>query len=114
MGAAFNLKDMVLENRGIRKPNESLWSKVLEAHRQSKRKLMRIKKKRILMKRRAIRDGSKKKLVDGIEKRVRTLKKLIPNTESETLEGLFRDTADYIISLHIRVGIMQIMVNALS
>ncbi|KAM0027995.1 putative transcription factor IBH1-like, bHLH domain-containing protein [Helianthus debilis subsp. tardiflorus] len=50
-----------------------------------------------------------------IEKKVRTLKKLIPTGNSSVgLDGLFRDTAEYISNLQMRVSIMQAVVNALS
>lgn len=66
---------------------------------------------RILMKRVA-RLGSKKP-ANGIVRRVRTLKRLIPNSESMGLDGLFQETADYILSLQMRVRAMQVMVNVL-
>ncbi|KAK4768231.1 hypothetical protein SAY87_003372 [Trapa incisa] len=51
-----------------------------------------------------------------IEKRVRMLKRLVPNIDQRRvgLEGLFVDTADYILSLEARVRTMQIMVDRLS
>ncbi|KAF2325060.1 hypothetical protein GH714_022512 [Hevea brasiliensis] len=55
-------------------------------------------------------EGSGSKAANGIHRRVRTLKKLIPNSEAEGLEGLFRDSADYILSLQMIVKVMQIMV----
>ncbi|CAN0885333.1 Transcription factor UPBEAT1 [Linum grandiflorum] len=51
----------------------------------------------------------------GVERRVRALKKLIPNGESMgTVEGLFRETADYILGLEMRVRLMQIMLQGLT
>ncbi len=67
---------------------------------------------RILMKRVA-RLGSRKQ-ANGIERRVKTLKKLIPNGDSMGLDGLFKETADYILSLQMRVRAMQVMVNVLT
>ncbi|KAI4295149.1 hypothetical protein MLD38_040604 [Melastoma candidum] len=49
-----------------------------------------------------------------IARRVRTLKSLVPNGESMGLEGLFRETADYIACLEMRVRAMQIVVDALT
>ncbi|KAJ9171704.1 hypothetical protein P3X46_015028 [Hevea brasiliensis] len=59
-------------------------------------------------------ERSRSKAANGIRGRVRTLKKLIPNSESAGLEGLFRETADYILSLQMRVKVMQIMVKVLT
>ncbi|KAJ6940796.1 transcription factor UPBEAT1 [Populus alba x Populus x berolinensis] len=69
---------------------------------------------RILMKRRARAEGSTMRAGYGIERRVRTLKKLVPDSESMGLDGLFRETADYILSLQMRVRVMQIMVKVLT
>lgn len=49
-----------------------------------------------------------------IEQRVRTLKTLIPNGESMGLEGLFQETAEYILSLEMRVKMMQMVVDMFS
>ncbi|XP_059440456.1 transcription factor UPBEAT1 [Corylus avellana] len=69
---------------------------------------------RVLMKRMA-RVGSRKHANAAVGRRVRTLKRLIPNGESMgSLDGLFREAADYIFSLQMRVRVMQIMVNALT
>ncbi|EEF47237.1 transcription factor, putative [Ricinus communis] len=70
--------------------------------------------RRVLMKSRAGVRGYRSNTATGIHKRVKTLKKLIPNSESMGLEGLFRETADYILSLQMRVNLMQIMVKVLS
>ncbi|KAJ4872394.1 Transcription factor UPBEAT1 [Raphanus sativus] len=52
----------------------------------------------------------------AIHKRVKTLKKLVPNTKSssEGLEGLFMQTADYILALERKVRVMQTMVQVLT
>lgn len=51
----------------------------------------------------------------GIQRRVRTLKRLIPNSdESIGLDGLFRETANYILSLQNRVSVMKVMVDVLT
>ncbi|CAN0885329.1 Transcription factor UPBEAT1 [Linum grandiflorum] len=43
------------------------------------------------------------------------VEKLIPNGESMgTVEGLFRETADYILGLEMRVRLMQIMLQGLT
>lgn len=43
------------------------------------------------------------------------LERLIPSRDhSAGLEGLFRDTADYILSLQGRVRVMQMMVDMLA
>ncbi|EXB28564.1 hypothetical protein L484_009723 [Morus notabilis] len=69
--------------------------------------------KRIVMKRRRL--GASRRRANGVVRRVRTLKRLIPNSESVgTLDGLFRETADYILCLQMRVRVMQIVVKVLS
>ncbi|GMI99757.1 UPBEAT1 [Hibiscus trionum] len=67
----------------------------------------------VVMKRRAVREGSRS-LANPIVKKVETLKTLIPNHDSKGLDGLFRDTAEYIVSLQMRVRVMQIMVKVLT
>lgn len=70
--------------------------------------------KRVLMKRRRL-GASRRRNGNGIVRRVRTLKRLVPKSgNSEGLDGLFRETADYILSLQMRVRVMQIMVKVLS
>lgn len=50
-----------------------------------------------------------------MERRVRILKKLIPANSGESgLDNLFRETADYILALQLRVKVMQVMVDVLS
>ncbi|KAE9618351.1 hypothetical protein Lal_00047543 [Lupinus albus] len=66
--------------------------------------------RKIVMKKRV---GSRRG-VKGIQRRVRTLKRLVPNSESLELDGLFTETADYILALQTRVRIMQVMVNVLT
>lgn len=71
----------------------------------------------ILMKRRYRLQGSTRPAANVSEKRVRVLRKLVPSTKEyseEGLDGLFRDTNDYILALEMRVKVMQIMVKALS
>ncbi|XP_010507911.1 PREDICTED: transcription factor UPBEAT1-like [Camelina sativa] len=51
----------------------------------------------------------------AIHRRVKTLKELVPNTKtSEGLDGLFRQTADYILALEMKVRVMQTMVQVLT
>ncbi|KAK7379829.1 hypothetical protein VNO78_34354 [Psophocarpus tetragonolobus] len=87
-----------------------LWSKVLAAQfkRGTRRSVRR--PRRVLMKRRT---GSGRGS-NGIRRRVRTLKSLVPNCDSLGLDGLFRETANYILSLQTRVRVMQVMVKILT
>ncbi|KAJ0239946.1 Transcription factor UPBEAT1 [Hirschfeldia incana] len=51
----------------------------------------------------------------SIDRRVKMLKELVPNTKpSEGLDGLFRQTADYILALEMKVRVMQTMVQVLT
>ncbi|KAJ7973090.1 transcription factor UPBEAT1 [Quillaja saponaria] len=94
--------------------------KLVLAARTMRRRQARIKRGPvgILMKRRrACLEGSRRRgrTTNGIKRRVRTLKKLIPTSDdSMGLDGLFRETADYILSLQMRVRMMQVMVKVLS
>ncbi|KAE9460365.1 hypothetical protein C3L33_07688, partial [Rhododendron williamsianum] len=91
-----------------------------EINKVSTRRWKEISKRRprmILMKRRHRLQaaGSTRPAANVFEKRVRVLRKLVPTQESEGgLDGLFRDTTDYILALEMRVKVMQIMVKALS
>ncbi|TYH88613.1 hypothetical protein ES332_D01G199500v1 [Gossypium tomentosum] len=83
---------------------------------ESKRRLKRHwrcrrRSRSMLMKR--IPEGCTRTL-NPFQKKVKTLKKLIPNKESMGLGGLFRDTAEYIMCLQMRVKVMQIMVKVLT
>lgn len=66
--------------------------------------------RRILMKRR----GGSRRGSNGIRRRVRTLKSLVPNCDSLGMDGVFRETANYILSLQTRVRVMQVMVKVLT
>ncbi|KAG1365315.1 Transcription factor UPBEAT1 [Cocos nucifera] len=61
----------------------------------------------------ALVEGSRKPR-SHIERRMKKLRRLLPNGESMELEGLFRETADYIMCLQMQVKVMQIMVSVLS
>lgn len=88
-------------------------TKVLKAR--STRRWKESKRPRmILMKRRRNRVQGCRRPANVFEKRVRVLRKLVPNKGSVGIDGLFRDTADYILALEMRVKVMQIMVKALS
>ncbi|KAJ0053454.1 hypothetical protein Pint_00838 [Pistacia integerrima] len=120
---SFDLKSIIQGNEEVSKTSsESLWNKVLEA-RSKRRWIVRKQRKngghvrtkkprRILMKKKARLEGSRMP-ANGIQRRVKTLKKLIPKSESTGLDGLFRETADYILALEMRVKVMQIMVKVL-
>ncbi|GAV91136.1 hypothetical protein CFOL_v3_34535 [Cephalotus follicularis] len=134
MGVSPNPLVVSLDFNGMIQENEersnqssgSLWSKVLQA--QAKTKMqgskqsvnkkcgghMRSKRgARILRKNRKLLEGSRG-AINRIQRKVRTLKKLVPMGKPIGLDGLFRETADYILSLQMRVEVMQIMVNVLA
>lgn len=70
---------------------------------------------RIVMKRRARLMESSRRRGNKVERRVTKLKRLVPNgDESKGLDGLFRRTADYILTLQMRVKVMQVMVKVLT
>ncbi|ONI14792.1 hypothetical protein PRUPE_3G008700 [Prunus persica] len=115
---SLDLKGMVLKNEG---KSYTKWNKVnmiitresggvVKNKRTTKRR--RILKKRGTLKRL---QQSARMRSNGIQRRVKTLKRLIPKTDSSTgLDGLFRETVDYILSLQSRVTLLQIMVQALA
>ncbi|KAI7982481.1 Transcription factor UPBEAT1 [Camellia lanceoleosa] len=86
---------------------KALFTVIKKGHVRSKRS------RRILMKKRTRLEGSRRSQ-NVIEKRISTLRKLVPNSESVGLDGLFRDITDCILSLQMRVKVMQIMVKVLS
>ncbi|KAJ8620515.1 hypothetical protein MRB53_029044 [Persea americana] len=122
-----DLKGMALEDEeGICKsPSRTLWKKALELkalrRRQHKKLWLRAKmgihrfyrRPKIFMKRRASLEGSRKPL-NGVERRIKVLQKLLPNGSSMGLDGLFMMAADYILCLEMQVKVMQIMVNIVS
>ncbi|KAB2611733.1 transcription factor UPBEAT1-like [Pyrus ussuriensis x Pyrus communis] len=113
---SLGLKGTVLETEGKSYTNGALWNITRESggvvvrnKRSPRRRILKKKKKTWT------RLQSARRLSNniGIKRRVKTLKGLIPNSEDSTgLDGLFRDTADYILSLQTRVRLMQIMVQA--
>ncbi|KAM7275417.1 hypothetical protein ACFE04_017283 [Oxalis oulophora] len=77
----------------------------------------RSRARKVLIKNKRKRLSRKPASNSSIEKKVKTLKKLIPrNTDDQSmgLDGLFRETADYILSLQIKVRVMQLMINELA
>ncbi|XP_024933602.2 transcription factor UPBEAT1 [Ziziphus jujuba] len=124
----FDLEGVIQKNEKKCNSNGSLWSKVLEARAKRRCQLatkqrmsmknmhvMRSRTSRRILMKRTARGGGSRRPSKGIERRVKTLKKLVPNTESSVgLDGLFRETADYILSLQMRVRVMQIMVKVLT
>ncbi|KAG4215121.1 hypothetical protein ERO13_A01G157750v2 [Gossypium hirsutum] len=83
-----------------------VWGETVKRHWRCRRR-----SRSMLMKR--IPEGCTRTL-NPFQKKVKTLKKLIPNKESMGLGGLFRDTAEYIMCLQMRVKVMQIMVKVLT
>ncbi|KAM2527926.1 hypothetical protein TB1_025126 [Malus domestica] len=111
---SLGLKGTVLENEGKSYTNGALWNITRESggvvvrnKRSPRRRILKKKKKTGTR----LQSASRRNI--GIKRRVKTLKGLIPNSDDSTgLDGLFRDTADYILSLQTRVRLMQIMVQA--
>ncbi|KAK7279724.1 hypothetical protein RJT34_24781 [Clitoria ternatea] len=116
MGISSQIHHGVVENTNSSPSSyECLWRKVLEAQakrvKDTKRCVKGRRQIRVLMKRRV---GSRRGS-NGIQRRVKTLKSLIPNSDSNMgLDGLFRETANYILSLQTRVRVMQVMVKVLT
>ncbi|GLU07242.1 hypothetical protein SLE2022_242060 [Rubroshorea leprosula] len=103
---SLTLKSRVLGDEQVLKARRKL--KVM------KRKVVKCRRsRRVLKKRRACVEGTRRP-ASTIERKIRTLKKLIPNSEGMELDGLFRETAEYIHSLEMRVKVMQIMVGVLT
>ncbi|KAK3194312.1 hypothetical protein Dsin_025622 [Dipteronia sinensis] len=130
---SLDLKGIILQgNENDSNKSSSLWNKFVEAQAKRRRQAVRKQKavlrknreqircrrpRRILMKRRSsagVLEGSRRPS-NIIDRKVRTLKKLVPNSESSTgLDGLFRETADYILALQMKVNVMQVMVKVLT
>ncbi|GER42810.1 basic helix-loop-helix (bHLH) DNA-bindingsuperfamily protein [Striga asiatica] len=82
----------------------------------SMRDCSRVRYRSVSMRRKARLDRRVIGLRNPVERKVRILKKLVPNCESSDIgvEELFRETADYIMALEMRVKVMQIMVNVIT
>ncbi|XP_059311041.1 transcription factor UPBEAT1 [Lycium ferocissimum] len=109
--------------------SDPLWTKVLEKDQYMTRRryswlsrkangghMRKERCRRVLMKRRVRVEGYRRSS-NEIERKVKILQKLIPKCDSSSsmgLERLFRETADYIWALEMRVKIMKIIVNVLS
>ncbi|GAB2298445.1 hypothetical protein Dimus_032510 [Dionaea muscipula] len=101
--------------KGTCKPNGSPWGKALGTHGRFKgREYWKPHTKKVLVERRDSYKGYRRRHADGVDKKVRTLRKLISNNESDGIEDLFMNTAKYIMSLEMRVGLIKIMIDALS
>lgn len=121
--SSLDLKGMVLDNKGMEGCSSgSIWYKVVQLQAMRRRSNRRHRTKRnygwnrrsnALMKRRALTKGSRRSM-DGVERRVRTLQKLLPNVKSMDMDGLFMEAAGYILCLEMQVKVMQIMVKVLS
>ncbi|XP_021836057.1 transcription factor UPBEAT1 [Spinacia oleracea] len=114
---SLNLKTMVVDNKEkfttpTRRSNPSNDNERIEEVVQRQR---RRKTRKVLMKRR--RSIFRRRDENGIEKKVQTLQRLVPtrvgSDNNQGLDGLFTDTASYIISLQMRVRVMQIMVDVM-
>ncbi|TMW81524.1 hypothetical protein EJD97_009130 [Solanum chilense] len=101
--------------------SDPLWTKVLEKgvyiRRRSCSWLCKKHNGARIMKRR-VRVERSRRSSNEVEKKVKMLEKLIPNCEplssSMGLERLFRETADYIWALEMKVKVMKMIVNVLS
>lgn len=118
MGSHLDLKGTILlqptDSRGLM-PSGSPWRKALAPTANGSRRSLQWKgRQRILSLRRRAHRSDLRRPTSGFQRRVRTLKKLVPNSDCMGLDGLFTETADYILSLQMRVKVMQIMVKVLS
>ncbi|KAG5627782.1 hypothetical protein H5410_013000 [Solanum commersonii] len=101
--------------------SDPLWTKVLEKsvyiRRRSCSWLCKKHKGARIMKRR-VRVERSRRSSNEVEKKVKMLEKLIPNCESLSssmgLERIFKETADYIWALEMKVKVMKMIVNVLS
>ncbi|KAF7818120.1 transcription factor UPBEAT1 [Senna tora] len=115
--ASLSLEDLLqVQGTSEESKNSSsygdLWRKVIAAKKQKKKSNVKSRRqgRNIVMKRRGrLMERGKNNIID---RKVRTLKRLVPKAESLGLDGLFRETAHYILSLQMRVRVMQIMVKA--
>lgn len=98
----------------------------LEHFHRNKGKLIKINKRsrriNVIMKRRRTRaaggdglENSTRPRISEVERKLRTLKKLVPNSnDTMGLDGLFSETADYILAMEMKIKVMKIMVKVLS
>ncbi|OVA16747.1 hypothetical protein BVC80_1543g200 [Macleaya cordata] len=121
---SLDMENKIGENKGSLSSSNvgSLWSKDLGAQFMRRRQVRKQKIKKMNggyrwgkgTTRRALLVGSRRSM-NGMEGKVKTLKKLVPNGKSSMgLDGLFSETADYIFALQLQVKVMQIMVEVLS
>ncbi|MBA0793056.1 hypothetical protein Gohar_017489 [Gossypium harknessii] len=104
---SIDCNDQMSESkRRLKVKKQRVWGKTVKRHWRCRRR-----SRSMLMKR--IPEGCTRTL-NPFQKKVKTLKKLIPNKESMGLGGLFRDTAEYIMCLQMRVKVMQIMIKVLT
>ncbi|OIW01510.1 hypothetical protein TanjilG_19436 [Lupinus angustifolius] len=94
------------------------WNKVLVTQdtkqKGTKKSVKGRKQGKILRKKRTLLVEGSRRQAKEIQRRVRTLKRLIPNNQYMGLDGLYRETFDYILSLQIKVKAMQLMVQTLT
>ncbi|MBA0575594.1 hypothetical protein Golob_027908 [Gossypium lobatum] len=104
---SLDCNDQMSESkRRLKVKKQGVWGKAVKRHWRCRRR-----SRSMLMKR--IPEGCTRTL-NPFQKKVKTLKKLIPNKKSMGLGGLFRDTAEYIMCLQMRVKVVQIMVKVLT
>ncbi|CAN4112712.1 unnamed protein product [Withania somnifera] len=109
--------------------SDALWTNFLEKGQRIRKRswlcrkqkgghIMRKERSRnIILKRRRARLERSRRSIKVVEKKVKVLQKLIPYCEPSSSIGserLFRETADYILALEMRVNLMQIIVSVLS
>ncbi|RWR94335.1 transcription factor UPBEAT1 [Cinnamomum micranthum f. kanehirae] len=113
--SSLDLKGMDLDNKGMDGCSSgSIWYKVVQLQAMRRRSNRRQRTKRNYGWNRWSLIKVSRRSVSGVERRVRTLQKLLPNVESMDMDGLFREAADYILCLEMQVKVMQIMVKVLS
>ncbi|CAN8314441.1 unnamed protein product [Cochlearia groenlandica] len=91
---------------------ESVW--VLKTRQGARRALV---KKIMIRPRKNTLEGSRRRPCGrAVHRRVKTLKELVPNTKASQLglDGLFIQTADYILALEMKVTLMRTMLQVLT
>ncbi|RZC88297.1 hypothetical protein C5167_016089 [Papaver somniferum] len=120
----LNMENRVVKNKGFLNSTSTVesssWNESLGDEFMRKRKVKKQKIKKLMnggymwskgTTRRNLLVGSRR----GMEGKVKTLKKLVPGGKSSMgLDGLFIETADYIMALQMQVKVMKIMVNVLA